>query len=77
MNNLLSSIFGASWRTTLFGGVAVLSGFIVQFPDLVSAVLDPAMAKQVFAIAGLISAFITFSQSKDKNVTGGTIANDK
>jgi hypothetical protein len=73
LNTFMTKIFGASWRTTLWGGIAVLSAFITQYPDLVGAILEPAMAKKVFSISALISGFITFSKSKDKNVTGGTI----
>lgn len=73
INNFLTSLLGASWRTTIWGAVAVISAFVTQYPDLVSSVLNPGLAKMVFAIAALISGFITFAQTKDKNVTGGTV----
>jgi hypothetical protein len=73
MNDFLTKYLGASWRTTVWGGITVLAGFISQYPDLISAVIDPSLAKKLFSIAALISAFVTFTQAKDKNVTGGTV----
>ena len=73
MNIFLTKLLGASWRTSFWGGITVLAGFISQYPDLVSSVVEPVLAKKIFSIAALISAFVTFTQAKDKNVTGGTI----
>lgn len=75
MKTLLEFLFGASWRTTLFGGITMIAAFITQFPDLVGAVLAPETAKIVFAAAALISGFIAFAKAKDAGVTGGAVDN--
>jgi hypothetical protein len=73
INTFLTKLLGASWKTTVWGGAAVISAFITQYPDLVGAVLQPTTAKKIFAVSALITGIKTFVETKDKNVTGGTI----
>ena len=45
-----------------------------QYPDMVSSILPAATAKLVFSIAAFISGAITFYNTKQKDVHGGTIS---
>jgi len=66
----------ANWRTSVFGTLTLVAAFLTTFPELLSAVLDPALAKKISAGAALVTGFITFANSKDRQVSGnGTIAN--
>ena len=73
MTALLTKWFGASYLTTVWGAITVASAFVTQYPDLVSSILPAATAKTVFSIAAAISGFITFYNTKQKDVHGGTI----
>lgn len=66
-------LIGANWKPTVLGGLTMLCLFITTNPDLISAVLDPVLSKRIFGIASLVSGFITFSNIKSRNVTGGTV----
>jgi hypothetical protein len=71
----LSKFFGSSWRTTLWGGIALLCGAISFKPDLVKFLPDH-IEGYVIGISGLITflsggAFVM--NAKDSKVTGGTI----
>jgi hypothetical protein len=74
MNAFLINLLGASWRTTIWGGITTLVGFITMFPDMLDIIFSPELTKKIFGIATLISAFITFAHTKDNKVTGGTIS---
>jgi len=64
--NMLTSIFGTNWRTTLFGAIAMApQAAKALWPDMPHAALD-----LLTAVAG----FIAFAFAKDHNVTGGTTA---
>jgi hypothetical protein len=71
MTNLLVTLFGASWRTTLLGfaeaiGMAVLTYLAAGIPDL-----SDSQKQQIF-IGGLLTAVVTAIRgyfTKDKNVS--------
>lgn len=65
----MEALFGASWRTTLFGAITFASIFITQNPDLVSAILPESTAKTVFSIAALISGIVAAWNTRDKGVS--------
>lgn len=66
----------ANWRTTLFGTITLAAAFLTQYPDLLSALLDPATAKKVASVAALLSGFITFANAKDRQVSGNGTVDD-
>lgn len=73
----MAQIFGANWKTSLFGTLAMASLFVVGNPDLISGVIgNTDLSKRIFSVAALISGYIAFSQAKDKNVTGGNQQQD-
>lgn len=74
----MNTILGANWRTTLSGWIAVLASAIVINPGLV-AFLPEGLRGYVTGFAGIVAVLSggTFAaQAKDKQVTGGTVAND-
>ena len=73
MTNTLTNILGTSWRTSVLGFITLVAAFITQYPDLLDGLFAPDLTKKIFSVAALISGIATFSQAKDKNVTGGTI----
>ena len=70
------SAFLANWRTTLFGSLFLFALYVTQYPDLLSAVFEPALAKKIAAWATLISGFVTFATSKDATVSGNGSLDD-
>lgn len=70
------SAFLANWRTTILGSLTVLAAFITQYPELVSAVVEPTLAKKIGAWAALISGLVTFAVSKDAAVSGNGSVDD-
>lgn len=71
----LEGLFGPSWRTTVWGGITVLSILIAAQPDSV-AFLPDQIEGYVKGIAGLIAAAtgIKFAhETKSKDVTGGNV----
>lgn len=70
MTKLLESIFGASWRTTVFGLVQLIVGTALNYYQslAVTAVFD----WKVFGGQVLLALAMFFT--KDGKVTGGTIA---
>jgi hypothetical protein len=73
MNTFFTNLLGASWRTTVWGGITVLVGFITMYPDILDVIFSPELTKKIFGIATLISTFITFAHTKDNKVTGGVV----
>ena len=71
MTSFFQKLFGASWRTSLFGFIAVASAFVVQNPDILSSIMGKHLSQRIFSIASLISGFVAFKYAKDKNVVGG------
>jgi hypothetical protein len=74
----MNTILGANWRTTLSGWIAVIASAIAINPNLV-AFLPETLRGYVTGIAGLLAVVSggTFAtQAKDRQVTGGTVAND-
>ena len=74
----MNTLFGANWRTTLTGWITVLASALVIKPDLIAFLPDPVRT-YVLGFAGIVAVVSggTFAvQSKDRNVTGGTIPND-
>lgn len=64
----------ANWRTSIFGSVTLLAAFLSQFPELLDSILDPVAAKKIASVCAVITGFITFVNTKDKQVSGnGTI----
>jgi hypothetical protein len=75
MNNILSKLIGANWRTSLWGGITLISVTIATTPSIV-AFLPDSIEGYVKGIAGLIAfasggAFL--ANVKDKQVTGGIV----
>lgn len=76
---MMTTLFGANWRTTLSGWIAVLASAIAVNPTLI-AFLPERFREPITGIAGLIAVLSggTFAYAaKDKQVTGGTTPNDK
>jgi len=64
-----------NWRTSIFGTLTLLAAFFTQFPELLESILDPALAKKIAAGCALVTGFLTFANSKDRQVSGnGTLA---
>lgn len=64
-----------NWRTSIFGTLTLLAAFFTQFPDLLESILDPVLAKKIAAGCALVTGFLTFANSKDRQVSGnGTFA---
>ena len=64
-----------NWRTSTFGTLTLLAAFVTQFPELLESLLDPTLAKKIAAACALITGFLTFSNAKDRQVSGnGTFA---
>lgn len=75
ITNYLEDFFGPNWRTTIWGGITVLSLLIAAQPDSV-AFLPDSIEGYVKGIAGLVTLITGgkfVSNIKDKNVTGGTV----
>jgi hypothetical protein len=70
MNNFMTSIFGASWRTTLFGIIQLLAGTAVNY--IQSLEPNATFNWSAFAMQAMV-ALLAFL-SKDGKVTGGTVA---
>lgn len=66
----MTSIFGASWRTTLFGLVQLLAGTAVNYMQSLEA--GASFNWSVFSMQAIVAvlSFIT----KDGKVTGGVVA---
>jgi len=78
MNTLFTFILGANWRTTLSGWITVLASAIAINPGIV-AFLPESVRTYVTGMAGLVAvvsggAFAL--NTKDKQVTGGSVPND-
>ena len=74
----MNTLFGANWRTTLSGWVAVLASAIAINPGLVDF-LPEWLRSYVTGIAGLmavVSGGAFAIHAKDKRVTGGSVPND-
>ena len=69
MTALLSSIFGANWRTSLFGVLQLVVGTAVNYYQS----LAPGAAFDWKTLAGQVVVAIALLLTKDANVTGGTI----
>lgn len=66
----------ANWRTTIWGSLTLISAFITENPGLISAAIPEGQAKLIFSVAALVSGFITFANTKDRQVSGnGTPSN--
>lgn len=59
-----------SWKTSLFGGLAVL-------PQVLTLLFPKFMTPQIAMAISVLFAGIGLTQSKDSAVTGGTIPNTK
>lgn len=70
------SAFLANWRTTVWGGLCILAGFITQQPQVLDAIVEPAIAKKIAAWAFLITGLVTFAASKDAAVSGNGSVDD-
>ena len=69
------TLFGANWRTTLSGWIAVLASAVAINPGLVAFLPEPVRT-YVTGLAGVVAVLSggTFAtQAKDRNVTGGTV----
>jgi hypothetical protein len=79
----MKTILGANWLTTVLGigekGFYAVAGFILLYPDLLRSLIPPADDKYFaagVAFLGFIIGGTKDYQTKDKNVTGGTVQND-
>jgi hypothetical protein len=75
MGNLMAKIFGANWKTTVSGFIALATGAIALKPSIVDFIPQPWNGYIVGA-----SNFIVFASggafalvTKDRNVTGGIV----
>lgn len=71
----MNKLFGANWKTSISGLVTVAATVISAKPDLI-AFLPDSIEGTTSGIAGLIAAISAgyFAlNTKDKNVTGGTV----
>ena len=74
----MNTVLGANWLTTLSGWIAVLASAVAINPGLVAFLPEPVRT-YVTGLAGVVAVLSggTFAtQAKDRNVTGGTVAND-
>ena len=74
----MNTLLGANWRTTLSGWIAVLASAVAINPNIVAFLPEP-LRTYITGIAGVVAILSggTFAtQAKDRNVTGGTVAND-
>jgi hypothetical protein len=72
---MLARIFGANWRTSLYGLATLVSGAIAAKPDMVNFLPD-SVRGYIVGIAGFIAfvsggAFVI--NAKDRQVTGGAV----
>ena len=67
MNKIMSSIFGASWRTSLFGVIQLLAGTTVNY---IQSLNGGVFSWTVFGMQAAL-AILSFL-SKDGQVTGGS-----
>ena len=77
MTKFLEKIFGASWRTSLWGWICAASATVAAQPSLLQELGLPenmtvVIGKIAIAIAA-ISGGTAFQMTKDKRVTGGDI----
>lgn len=68
MTKILESIFGANWRTSVFGIVQLLAGTFYNYYQTLNG---SAFDWKLFGMQ-LIAAFALFL-TKDSKVTGGTV----
>ena len=75
INDRMTKIFGANWRTSVFGGGALLFGGLSTQPDLFSF-LTPEHAAWIMGVSKLLAyifgTLFVFA-CKDGKVTGGTV----
>jgi len=71
----LEKLFGPNWRTTTWGFLTILAAVVSFQPDAI-AFLPDNVEKYVRGICGIV-AIITagkfVANTKDKDVTGGTV----
>lgn len=76
ISNFFEKIFGPNWRTSLWGGITIVSLLIASQPDSVAFLPDniEGYVKGIAGIIALISGSKFAYNTKDKDVTGGTVA---
>lgn len=77
MTKLLENIFGSSWRTSLLGWIFTVSTALSSSQNtLIDIGFSPDTVlkiKNIAAFIAFISGGAAFQNTKDKNVTGGSI----
>lgn len=71
-------LFGANWKTSLSGYVAIASGVIHSKPELIAWIPEPTKGLiwniSEYIFIGAIGTFVV--RAKDKSVSGGSIQQD-
>lgn len=73
--NFMEKYFGVNWRTSFFGYITVIAAAIALNPTSIEFLPDD-LEKNIRGVAGLISiisGMIAARNTKDKDVTGGTV----
>jgi hypothetical protein len=71
-SSAMTWLFGASWRTSLWGILAILPQFAKPVQDYLEA---EKVSPAILNIVSLFFAALCVLAAKDGKVTGGTIAN--
>ena len=69
MQNLIEEVLGSNWRTTLWGGIMVVSLAINQAPTIIDFLPDDieAWVRGISGIIVMASGLKFVSHAKDKN----------
>jgi hypothetical protein len=72
----MSKLFGANWQTTMWGFITLAAGAISLNPHLTDFLPDSVngYVKGIAGIIAVISGGAFSLKVKDKNVTGGSVA---
>jgi hypothetical protein len=72
----MKSIFGANWPTTLWGGLFTFALFLALNPNALDGLIPTDWARVLVRWAVLITGFVAFYRTKDKNVSGNGSLDD-
>lgn len=71
-------LFGANWRTSLSGYVAIATAIIHEKPQIIAWIPEPTKGViwnvSEYIFIGAVGSFVI--RAKDKSVSGGTIQQD-
>ena len=72
----MKSILGANWPTTLWGGLFTFALFLALNPNALDNLIPIVWAQTIVRWAVLITGFVAFYRTKDKNVSGNGSLDD-